>query len=433
MLCRQRGCGLRPLHVVVLGAASALVLVILVGSVPGRQSVSSSRARTVDSFSTPSAFASPNTSSGQHSPYGRGGLTENDGSGSGPSEQQLVVGNVEASDAAHDETSAPTAKAGSDAGGDEHGASASRITPAVQGRQHPLCRARHPDMVVYNRLPKCGSATLMRVLHSLPHDPGFRETSDERHNLRRYTEEALVQQVSTKFVPPFASRSAQRRFGFIQSHQFFVDFTGEGLYDGTVVTINIARDPVDRCVSEYYWITRKMFGKLALRGIAKKDVNECAAAGCFDTRGKIIATPYFDTSALTAKEAEPWARQLMKETCNNYLVRWFCGMDKVCMDPSSAEALERAEMNIRDHHLVVGVMEDLPTTFALLDALLPDVFGGAANLAEDGTVPHEHEATYVPPSDATRQLLEELNAADMRLYSAIKERLQLQAKTCGVS
>eukprot|EP00500_Bicosoecida_sp_ms1_P005762 CAMPEP_0203816020 /NCGR_PEP_ID=MMETSP0115-20131106/14296_1 /ASSEMBLY_ACC=CAM_ASM_000227 /TAXON_ID=33651 /ORGANISM="Bicosoecid sp, Strain ms1" /LENGTH=432 /DNA_ID=CAMNT_0050724917 /DNA_START=133 /DNA_END=1431 /DNA_ORIENTATION=- len=344
-----------------------------------------------------------------------------DGAGHASSSQQA------AADAAPPGAARTGTAAGDDVGSNHRPSS---LQAAATGlAEHPWCRRRRPDMVVFNRLPKCGSATVMRVLHSLPHPSWYRETSDDAHNHRRYSESALVRQVETKFVEPRRSArgDAQRPFGFFQSHQFFTDYST--LYDGSVATINVVRHPVDRCVSEYYWIISKMFDRSTVGEYALKDVNQCARDGCFDASGsRVIETPYFDAS-VPGPDGQRWMKQLMLEVCNNYLVRWFCGHADVCMDPSSDEALHRAEDNIRNRHVSVGVMEDFTTTFQVFDWLLPAVFGGASATWTTQSW-HEHNASYVAPNAETLELLTRLNKADLRLYEAIRHRLRAQAETC---
>lgn len=143
-----------------------------------------------------------------------------------------------------------------------------------------------------------------------------------------------------------------------------------------------------------------------------------------------------------------YARQMVAESCNNYYVRWFCGHDDVCMDPSSDEAFRRALTNIRDHHIVVGTVEDLNVTLAVLGKLLPDVFEvpvpqdtGTSAAGTDllsllqEVDPHRQRGTfeyYVDADRFTRAALAMKNNRDTILYQAVRSRLMQQAVLCSV-
>jgi dermatan/chondrotin sulfate uronyl 2-O-sulfotransferase UST len=54
----------------------------------------------------------------------------------------------------------------------------------------------------------------------------------------------------------------------------------------------------------------------------------------------------------------------------------FCGHDPFCAEFNSKRALLRAKENVERHYAVVGVIEEVNKTLAVLEDVLPDVFKG---------------------------------------------------------
>ena len=61
-------------------------------------------------------------------------------------------------------------------------------------------------------------------------------------------------------------------------------------------------------------------------------------------------------------------------------VAYLCGQESFCREVGSRQALARAKTNVEQAYPVVGVIELLDDTLAVLEARLPDFFHGARNL-----------------------------------------------------
>lgn len=273
------------------------------------------------------------------------------------------------------------------------------------------CEARTPDIVVYNRVPKCGSASLL--LSGI--NAGV--SADDHHGQRRYHDVVLRDFPDLHFKAPYPR--------FFHSHQLFYDFAS--ISGRKLETINQVRHPVDRCVSEFYWAKRRMFHGRSADAFRGVNVSACARRGCFDIPpGTVVATTYDDFAMINqARNIEPF----MKETCNNYLTRWFCGMADACMDPLTTKAFETALTNIRDKHIVVSVLEDFALGLEVLRTRLPKIFR-----TSDGTVanpPDVHaQEPYEGPDAAALASLHQKNRRDVVLFDALRARLRRQHEQC---
>ncbi|XP_071512133.1 uronyl 2-sulfotransferase-like [Diadema antillarum] len=57
----------------------------------------------------------------------------------------------------------------------------------------------------------------------------------------------------------------------------------------------------------------------------------------------------------------------------NQLVKWFCGYDEICSEPSK-KSMDRAMSNVNEFFVFVGLMEEYKETVQLAEKLLPDLF-----------------------------------------------------------
>ena len=168
------------------------------------------------------------------------------------------------------------------------------------------------------------------------------------------------------------------------------------------------REPVARCDSRYYYEID--------RGRAPDvPMDACVQGGRCRLREW---TPREARHAYGYSAADSLA--LVREECNNYLVRWFCGNDPACLGNDRA-ALARAKRVVVEEYLYVGVLEDLPASLAVMQTLLPSVLGDDAGWRNERVgrenVTRNPRSGRVGP--ATRALLEDLNGLDAELYAFI--------------
>ncbi|CAH1230151.1 UST [Branchiostoma lanceolatum] len=206
------------------------------------------------------------------------------------------------------------------------------------------------DRLVYNRVGKCGSRSLITILSVLSKKNGFHFAKDPKikHWQTRFPlreQIALVQYVD-KLPPPF----------FYNRHFHFIDFTRFGARQP--IYINMIRDPFDRLVSSYYF---KRFGD-----------------GRSDDRGGHLT----EEERLRSFDACVLEEQVECTRGLHYIIPFFCGQRPGCRD-SSRWALERAKDNVLDKFLVVGILEEFNDTLRVLEHLLPTFFKGAMSVWEN--------------------------------------------------
>ena len=66
-----------------------------------------------------------------------------------------------------------------------------------------------------------------------------------------------------------------------------------------------------------------------------------------------------------------------------YLQPYFCGHEDDCRRLGSLSALSSAKSNVETHFPVVGVLEEMEDTFAVLEKKLPKFFKGVKQVYED--------------------------------------------------
>ncbi|XP_036171884.1 uronyl 2-sulfotransferase isoform X3 [Myotis myotis] len=113
---------------------------------------------------------------------------------------------------------------------DDHGPPPSKVLP-------------FPSQVVYNRVGKCGSRTVVLLLRILSEKHGFNLVTSDIHNKTRLTKNEqmeLIKNISTAEQPYLFTR-----------HVHFLNFSRFG--GDQPVYINIIRDPVNRFLSNYFF------------------------------------------------------------------------------------------------------------------------------------------------------------------------------------
>ena len=147
----------------------------------------------------------------------------------------------------------------------------------------------------------------------------------------------------------------------LSRHIFYLNFEQFGKPNPAYV--NIIRQPIDRCVSRFYY-ERDARGTVH----GKMDMDTCMAKGgpC-----KFVE---WETKKSVATGSGSRIDQMREECSSNYLSRWFCGMDPFCKNNDHA-VLEAAKVNMRDKYAFVGLTAEMKVSFAVLQKIIPDFFG----------------------------------------------------------
>ncbi|XP_036943319.1 uronyl 2-sulfotransferase a isoform X1 [Acanthopagrus latus] len=276
---------------------------------------------------------------------------------------------------------------------DDHGPPAPRVLP-------------FPSQVVYNRVGKCGSRTVVILLRLLAEKHQFNLVSSDIHNKTRLTKHEqvdLMKNISNIPQPFLYTR-----------HVHFLNFTRFRIEQP--VYINIIRDPINRFLSNYFF---RRFG---------------------DWRGEqnhLIRTPgmkdderYLDINVCILENYPE---------CSNprvfYIIPYFCGQHPQCREPG-VWALERAKQNVLENYLLVGILEELEDVLLLLERLLPHYFTGVLNIYKSPDYRKMGNMTgtvrkHTPTLEALQVLYHRMRY-EYEFYNFIRDQFHLMKKKIGL-
>uniref|UniRef100_A0A4W4DMG0 Sulfotransferase n=1 Tax=Electrophorus electricus TaxID=8005 RepID=A0A4W4DMG0_ELEEL len=242
-----------------------------------------------------------------------------------------------------------------------------------------------PSQVMYNRVGKCGSRTVVLLLRILAEKHQFTLISSDIHNKTRLSKREQLNLMKNITID-------------------------EPVY------INIIRDPIDRFLSNYFF---RRFG---------------------DWRGEenhLVRTPgmkdnerYLDINTCIL---ESYAE------CSNprlfYIIPYFCGQHPQCREPS-LWALQKAKENVLEHYLLVGVLEELQDVLLLLERLLPHFFTDVLNIYKSPEYRKLWNLTVTvhkqSPSLEALQVLYQRMEHEYDFYNFIKAQFHLTKRKFGL-
>ncbi|KAG9347625.1 hypothetical protein JZ751_005196, partial [Albula glossodonta] len=276
---------------------------------------------------------------------------------------------------------------------DDHGPPPPRVLP-------------FPSQVVYNRVGKCGSRTVVLLLRILAERHQFNLVSSDIHNKTRLTNHEqvdLMRNISAIPQPFLYTR-----------HVHFLNFTRFRIEQP--VYINIIRDPINRFLSNYFF---RRFG---------------------DWRGEqnhLIRTPgmkdeerYLDINVCILENYPE---------CSNprlfYIIPYFCGQHPQCREPG-VWALERAKQNVLENFLLVGILEELEDVLLLLERLLPHFFTDVLSIYKSPDYRKMGNMTgtvrkHMPTLEALQVLYQRMKY-EYDFYNFIRDQFHLLKKKIGL-
>ncbi|XP_033122144.1 uronyl 2-sulfotransferase-like [Anneissia japonica] len=253
--------------------------------------------------------------------------------------------------------------------------------------------------IIFNRVGKCGSRSVLDVFKHLAKQNHYNMINSIVYNQTRISEEKknLIVSVLLKVDPPF----------LFQRHMYYVDFSK--FSSSSVKYINIIRDPIERFTSQYYF---KRFGD------GKNDQSQRQFKGFLQTINECVLK----------NRPECGTKKLQ------YIIPFFCGHSPQCRLPGRTP-LEMAKLNVERDFIVVGVLEELDDTFAVLEKMLPRFFTGAVEYLRSpdtssagNTFARNRSATVTKhkevPSDEVRTILLKQMSLEYEFYYYIKDRFQ---------
>jgi len=217
-----------------------------------------------------------------------------------------------------------------------------RISTSTISRSNDVSEA---PIVIYNRVPKTGSTSMMNVVYELYGKNMFRvvqlHVTQYKHMLTTTDQIHFAKNMSGWANKPT----------FYHGHFAYFDPKKVGV-DLTPIFINLVRKPLDRLVSHYYFLRYGddvLVNKVRAKEGDTTTFDECVEAGQADCDPKKL-----------------WIQ-----------IPFFCGTAPQCWDPGSEWALAQAKHNLVNKYLLVGVTEELDTFVEVLEELIPNFFSGA--------------------------------------------------------
>ncbi|CAH1801033.1 unnamed protein product, partial [Owenia fusiformis] len=225
--------------------------------------------------------------------------------------------------------------------------------------------------VVYNRLAKCGSTSVITILQNLVLKNGFALTDRRGFGSSR----SVVNEVVAMASP-----------GIYIKHHDFINFTSYNT--SQPVFINIIRHPVDRAISSYYY-TRWQ------QGVFNQTLEECIAR--FTYSYCAISTTY--------------------------------SLDRLC---GTKCTLEQTKKHIEKYYFFIGVVEHFNSTMDALELILPLYFKGWKSVAEDCIDLNTAHMKKTPPSENTLKKLKFVLSSELELYNFILQRFHRTLKNLNI-
>ncbi|XP_072051962.1 uronyl 2-sulfotransferase-like [Amphiura filiformis] len=261
--------------------------------------------------------------------------------------------------------------------------------------------AQLQDRVVFNRVGKCGSRSVIFLLRHLAIINNFNMISSAIYNQTRIDEawqERLVHSIEL-FKTPF----------IFEKHLHYVNFPKYG--SKLPVYINIIRDPLARLVSFYYY-TR--FGDVG---------HNVSYTGTAEKRYQT-----FDDCVLQ-----------QNKTCTGInafkIVPFFCGQHKDCKFPS-LWALNQAINNVEENYLFVGILEELEDSLRVLEKLLPSMFTHALEYYLHPVVKDMSSTVTVnkkKPSPEVQKIMKDAMQFEYQFYNFVRNKFHKTRDELGIT
>lgn len=248
------------------------------------------------------------------------------------------------------------------------------LMPLVQA---PGTGPANAKFVFHNKIPKAGSTTMKWLLVALSKRNGFTLdharwclTGDRCAEHDPVTGQHIDgpdgQEAMLDYIPKKLEEVGDGNYLLLKHHHWF-NFTQFGMVEPTY--INVARDPVTRYASWYYF---ERYGWARQEG----------------SRSRFFGGEEDKTRTLD-ECVEQGHRECLEPV--QVLVKYFCGTDmKQCGMMATkghnwnkvAAATERAKRIIAQKFYVVGVLEHFQATLALFEKMLPEYYAGAPEVSQ---------------------------------------------------
>lgn len=219
----------------------------------------------------------------------------------------------------------------------------------------------NPDFYFHNKMPKCGSTTMQKLLKMLEKKNGFK-----LYNIYVPGSTHNDQEVLNALTAADSAPTTPGQTGIILKHHTFMNFTQFGKAQPTY--LNVVRDPIDRFASEYYFCRNGWGKKPDYKGVPCQNMTQ-------------------DQLSMTLDQC---ISQNLPECTQNHeftYISWLCGNHPICHYQDNdlaakAQAVEYTKNIVLHEYFAIGILEDFKETLQLFEKLMPKIFTGVSNLYE---------------------------------------------------
>lgn len=266
---------------------------------------------------------------------------------------------------------------------------------------HDLCQYRHMEHpnIIYNRVPKTGSTTVLKILQSLSSRDGLFKVRVPNLNVDQ-ANLGLMKNPNLDIVK-FAKENFLRNKSVTDVYVQHVNFMNFAKYGYTMpIYINTFRDPFNQSMSAYYYIRRS--GDWRKFNYTKEERRQTFQE-CIQKSGR---------------------------DCFKYnVIPLFCGHDSICFK-RNGDAVAIAKQDVSKYYLVVGLMEDLKSFIAILERLFPQVFQGLDGIYESQLLMHKFynvaekdtSAFVIPSVEFKKEVIGKYLSYEYDLYKFIRHK-----------
>jgi hypothetical protein len=264
-------------------------------------------------------------------------------------------------------------------------------------------------VIVYNRIPKCGSMLMNTLLRRLSKTQG-EYIFIESKNYTQYRLSLNEQHKLNTMLITLTHNSSSKPIVYDQHFHFF-QLTSK--LDITFYYINQIRDPLALALSQFDY-ERYLCAELHIEQACSMlhpsyrniTMDECISNG-----------------------ADP-ALCLTRQYGARSMIAFFCGQSPICDDtitrPTSDAALALAKSNIEQYYIHINLVEYIESSLELLEYIQPSIFTGIRDIYKKtvklnrvNETPKDHRH---PISNKTQSILRQLLTHEYELYEFVRIR-----------
>ena len=248
-----------------------------------------------------------------------------------------------------------------DAAGKE--ASSLAVQAAIAANRCPEGALANIHMLVYLRMPKVGSSTMVLLFQALSHRNDYVNNRVAWRQIRN--ESALVE-----YMESLPYQTSHANHGPLLNFRY------------TPATMIHLREPVSRFLSHYdylRWGPRPFIARVKMR---------------FRNEPSYYYTTLDECIHIETRRANTTNRKLIRsamlDTCFRdafWVTLYLCGWDAFCSEKRSPLAHQQALRNLEEKVLIVGLTEQFDRSVAMAEKILPSFFRGATALVK--TIPKQ--------------------------------------------